>query len=165
MNCSARLNAVCIKVERTWRVITGNTSELKAAYSRLCYPVEECTLNECRENNWKCKVDCCNTNLCNASTIMSAHALLIGVLLCFALEAISAFQKNNILKWKNTNVNKLIALFLKKSRNRVLIRAQLVYWHLCLFHFNIFFLQSRQLFYIFVVVVFFFDFCPSKTEV
>lgn len=91
MNCSAPLNEVCIKVENTWWDDTKNSSEQKTSYGRLCYHAEGCTLNECRENNWECKIDCCNTNLCNASTIMSPHALLIGVFLCFALEAISAF--------------------------------------------------------------------------
>lgn len=91
MNCSAIINPVCMKIEKTWRDNTETSSEVKTAYSRLCYPAKHCTLNECREKNWECKVGCCNTNLCNASTIMCPYALLIGVFLCFALEAICAF--------------------------------------------------------------------------
>ena len=99
VNCSAGFD-VCIKVERTWQDYTNNSTQLKTTYSRNCYLAEECTQSECREKNWKCKIDCCTTSLCNASTIMSLHALLTGVFLCFALEAISAFQKKNILNWK-----------------------------------------------------------------
>ena len=91
VNCSTGSNEVCLKIERTWWDYTKNSSEQKTAYSRLCYDAKDCTKKECLEKDWECTVDCCTTNLCNASNIMSPHALLIGVFLCFALEAISAF--------------------------------------------------------------------------
>lgn len=80
---------VCIKIERTWR--DANSKLPTTSYSRLCTIPTQCTQEECREQGWNCTIECCSSNLCNVKIIVSPHALLIGVFLCLALEAINAF--------------------------------------------------------------------------
>ena len=89
MNCIAGYDEVCITIEKTSR---DEHSELPTtSYSRLCTIATQCTQEECRQNGWNCTIECCSSNLCNVNIIMSPHALLIGVFLCLALEAINAF--------------------------------------------------------------------------
>lgn len=81
----------CYTIQFTKRVITNTTVTQIVTYARGCNTPEGCSYEECRENNWECILDCCDTHFCNASVLMSENFLFIVISLRLALEVIFNF--------------------------------------------------------------------------
>ena len=76
---------VCLKAHRATK---SNASETHI-YTKRCGYQEQCNGEQCKEYGDWCQVDCCNTNMCNASTPVRA-----AYLTCLFLGILTAFQKD-----------------------------------------------------------------------